>query len=117
MMRITRVGTVAVALGLGLPGCGDGIGGRNGDALRPDGEQDQDLDVEPLDLNAAFDDASEEFDVLTFFIYVMALLTAIVGVFAGWNRSKVSAASNTPTTAKPRPRKSRSTSRCTAVTG
>ena len=37
--------------------------------------------------------SSEEFDVLTFFIYVMALLTAIVGVFAGWNRSKVSAAS------------------------
>jgi len=37
--------------------------------------------------------SSEEFDVLTFFIYVMALLTAIVGAFAGWNKSKVSKAS------------------------
>ncbi|MEZ6185329.1 MAG: hypothetical protein R3F62_10015 [Planctomycetota bacterium] len=36
--------------------------------------------------------SSDEFDVLTFFIYVMALLTAIVGVFALWNRSKVSKA-------------------------
>ncbi len=29
------------------------------------------------------------FDVLTFYIYVMALLTAIVGGFALWNRQKV----------------------------
>lgn len=29
------------------------------------------------------------FDVLTFYIYVMALLTAIVGGFALWNRKKV----------------------------
>lgn len=31
----------------------------------------------------------DEFDVLTFFIYVMGLLTAIVGGFALWNKSKV----------------------------
>jgi hypothetical protein len=33
----------------------------------------------------------EAFDVLTFYIYVMALLTAIVGGFALWNKKKVDA--------------------------
>lgn len=37
----------------------------------------------------------DEFDVLTFFIYVMLLLTVIVGGFAGLNQRKVSAASAT----------------------
>jgi hypothetical protein len=34
---------------------------------------------------------SESFDVLTFYIYVMALLTVIVGGFALWNKKKVDA--------------------------
>lgn len=33
----------------------------------------------------------DAFDVLTFYIYVMALLTAIVGGFALWNKKKVDA--------------------------
>ena len=33
--------------------------------------------------------SDESFDVLTFYIYVMALLTAIVGGFALWNQRKV----------------------------
>lgn len=32
---------------------------------------------------------ADEFDGLTFYIYVMALLTVIVGGFAGWNWKKV----------------------------
>jgi hypothetical protein len=35
----------------------------------------------------------DAFDVLTFYIYVMALLTAIVGGFALWNKKKVDAES------------------------
>lgn len=35
--------------------------------------------------------ADDAFDVLTFYIYVMALLTAIVGGFALWNKKKVDA--------------------------
>jgi hypothetical protein len=37
----------------------------------------------------------DEFDVLTFFVYVMLLLTVIVGGFAGLNQRKVNAVSNT----------------------
>jgi hypothetical protein len=36
----------------------------------------------------------DEFDVLTFFVYVMLLLTVIVGGFAGLNQRKVNAVSN-----------------------
>jgi hypothetical protein len=35
--------------------------------------------------------SEDAFDVLTFYIYVMALLTAIVGGFALWNKKKVDA--------------------------
>ena len=35
--------------------------------------------------------SDESFDVLTFYIYVMALLTVIVGGFALWNKQKVKA--------------------------
>jgi len=37
--------------------------------------------------------SSDDFDVLTFFIYVMAFLTAIVAGFAGWNYKNVGEAS------------------------
>ncbi|MEX1363254.1 MAG: N-acetylmuramoyl-L-alanine amidase [Nannocystaceae bacterium] len=81
-MRITQLGTVAMALGLALPGCGDANDGRDGDALLPDGSADQDeqqgLDVEPLDLNSAFEDAALEFDV------PQALLKSIAHAETGW---------------------------------
>jgi N-acetyl-anhydromuramyl-L-alanine amidase AmpD len=75
-MRIARVGSVVVGLALGLPAC-DGVGSRDGDALRPNG-QDQPLDVEPRDLNEAFDHASDEFGVPA------ALLKSIAYAETGW---------------------------------
>lgn len=55
-MRIAHVGSVLVLLAVGLPGCDSEPEGR--DPLRPTIQ-----DVEPRDLNAQFDAASQEFDV------------------------------------------------------
>lgn len=64
-MRPMRIREVVVALGLTMASCGDGSDGRAGDPARPgaDGEDQQPLDVEPLDLTSSFEDAAEEFDV------------------------------------------------------
>lgn len=79
-MRITRVGTVMVALGLAMPACGDGSDGRNGGPALGEAEPDnqQPEDVEPLDLAAQFDEAAEQFEV------PVALLKTIAYVETGW---------------------------------
>lgn len=79
-MRITRVGTVMVALGLAMPGCGDGFGGRNGGPGLGEGdpESQQPEDVEPLDLAAHFDEAAEEFEV------PVPLLKTLAYAETGW---------------------------------
>ena len=81
-MRITRVGPVMVVLGLATPGCDDGVESRGGDALRPDQaplpDEDSTPDVEPLEMNAGFDAAAEEFDV------PVALLQTIAYAETGW---------------------------------
>ncbi len=77
-MRITHLGPVVAALGLALTGCGDGLNDRSPDGLRPSGEVEQGEDVEPLDLQSAFERAGEELDV------PVPILKTIAYAETGW---------------------------------